>query len=136
MTNFVVITGKNKKKINFHRFGMMGMLLPMDRTQAKIDFIQYAFHSSEEISIYLKNLKKSSSDEGGSSEQKGIKDFIKEYSCKERDAKICLCWYTKKSFFYKVINKGLRILDNPEESYYLRLPFSDLFFSIKERYEK
>ena len=34
------------------------------------------------------------------------------------------------------MNKGLRILTNIKDMQYLRLPFSDLFFSIKDQYEK
>ena len=64
-----------------------------------------------------------------------MKCFIREYP-KFRDAESCLKWYTRSSFFNKVINKGLRILNRPEEVSFLRLPFSDLFLSIKEMYEK
>ena len=64
-----------------------------------------------------------------------MKCFIKEYPLL-RSPKACLNWYTKESFFNKVVNQGLRILTDPKEVNFLRLPFSDLFFSIKEKYKE
>ena len=66
---------------------------------------------------------------------KSLHYFIKNYKV-VRNTKNCLKWYTKDSFFYKVLNKGLRILSSPTELCYLRLPFSDIFNSIKEIYRK
>ena len=59
-----------------------------------------------------------------------VKEFKIFYPLK-RDCQETLKWYAKETFFYKLLNKGLRKFKNPEDLFYLRLPFSDLFVSIK-----
>ena len=45
-------------------------------------------------------------------------------------------WWTKDDFFYQVINRSLKHFINDEKTVgYLRLPFSDLYYSIKELYK-
>ena len=54
-----------------------------------------------------------------------------------RDYRECLQWYTKESFFFRTVNRGLRkLVENISEVGYLRLPFSDVFNSIKEVYQR
>ena len=108
MKQFVVVTGKGKKNLNYHRFAMMGMLLPMNRMNAKIDFVEYAVHSSPEIEAYYKKGQKFDKDSQLS--KTTIDYFIKNYSYAKRDANSCIEWYAKESFFYKVLNIGLRTL--------------------------
>ena len=42
--------------------------------------------------------------------------------------------YTRENFYYQIINQALRRLRSPVDSYFLRRPFQDLFFSILETY--
>ena len=42
----------------------------------------------------------------------------------------------KNPFFNKLLNKGLRVFKDPKEAAFLRLPFSDVFLSIYEIYQK
>jgi hypothetical protein len=54
----------------------------------------------------------------------------------KRDLESYLREYTKDSFFHKIINIGLRILWNPYELIYLRLPFYHIFWSIRFLYHR
>ena len=40
--NYILITGRDKTQINKYRLGIIGMLLPFDRAEAKMSFIRYA----------------------------------------------------------------------------------------------
>ena len=112
IANFIAITDFNKIHINFSRYNFFGMLTPMNRKKAKDDFINLARESFVEDKL---------------------DEFENEYPL-ERDAIETLKWYTCESFFYRLLNKGLRTLHHPKECFYLRLPFSDLFCSIREMF--
>ena len=47
-----MISGEDKVKINKFRFGMKMMLLPMNRTQAKLDFLSFSEKASQEIKMW------------------------------------------------------------------------------------
>ena len=47
--NFVRISNADKFKINNFRLSMLNMLLPMDRVQAKIDFMAFAEATSKDL---------------------------------------------------------------------------------------
>ena len=85
----------------------------MNREEAKKDFIKLAKSSDHFLSL---------------------EKFSKVYPTK-RDKKIAFEFYTNESFFYRMLNKALRKFERPEQLFYLRLPFSDLFLSIQEEYQ-
>ena len=92
----------------------MGMLNPMNREQAKKDCILLSekAYGKEKVALFEETYKL------------------------ERDPENSFQWYTRESFFYQILNKGLRVLKSPAQSFYLRLIFSDAFLSIWESYQE
>ena len=63
-----------------------------------------------------------------------LKFQTEHYSAEERSLS-CISLYTKESFFYHILNQALRSLKSPFHSYYVRLPFQDLFKSVYQLYQ-
>ena len=114
---------------------MYGMLLPMNRLKAKIDFMRFVEAVTNETKIDDAIVRTEVKGTKNISYYSELKLFHELYPV-VRDPSTCLNWYTKASFFHKVLNKSLRMLDHPKYLAFLRLPFSDLFLSIKEIYQK
>jgi hypothetical protein len=64
-----------------------------------------------------------------------MSSFLSNFKTKRRLIS-CLREYTKETFFYKILNLGIRLFQNPQELVYCRLPFSHIFWSIKYVYHK
>ena len=64
-----------------------------------------------------------------------MSEFMDSFKVK-RSFDSCLREYTKETFFHRIINIGLRMLWTPYELVYLRLPFSQIFWSIRSLYHR
>ena len=89
--NFSPITGQDKGKINRARINLLGLLVKRSRKNGLNDFLTLSKHAK----LY-ENLEE-------------IEDIRKYYPEKE-DYEAFLKIYSEETFFYKIMNKGLRIL--------------------------
>ena len=127
--NFMVISG-DKSSINKKRYCLHQMARETDKTQALINFVQLTFSA-----YWPKDKLLSSIQNSKENKKKTMGYFMRKFKVK-RSVPDCLEEYSRESFFHKVLNIGLRILKQPHELTYLRLPFSHIFWSIKTLYQR
>ena len=133
--NFIYISNPEKANVHTAFNSMLRMLFPTNRKKAKYDFYQYAISSSEDLQQEFEKVRQGKGAKPGDAGYKSsFKKFTHKYPTIRRESDFYLYWYTEDCFFFKVLNKGLRLLTDPLECYALRLPFSDVFHSIKELY--
>ena len=122
LPNFTGISGVDKRYINNSRLKMLFMLKPCNRIQALVDFVRLA----------IKAVRKHECVQLKDKEKEEEEHFFERYKT-QFDASAYLFEYTRQSFFYKTLNRGLKALSDGgiEEMGYLRRPFSDIFYSIR-----
>ena len=120
LPTFTAISHEDKFRINQARASLYSLLIPIhNRKKAMEEFLEFAVLWNREMNRTNEEYFESFKEE--------------DYPTAKRDYR-CVRLYTREIFLYPILNQSLRLLKSPLETYYIRLPFQDIFLSIFELY--